>query len=349
MTRETKLGLVIGGAFILCFAMILSSTENEAMIERQIAAFEAGHLPETEPIDVSAQEQVFQKLTAYTRPQTEGQDPTETRSVQPGAGPAQAAQIGPGAGQSERVLPDQEATPPPRSAPDAGLRQSPPTTDPSPPSSVADAIANRPLPTLDQIGSVVPDSAPEVEREKSLLKSRNAPIRSEHPPSTQLPQKRERKPSRVQVYIVAKNDNLTRIARKFYGHRGGKQRLSEYVDLIFQKNRGVLKNKDSVRVGQKLKIPIEHELAESDDVARTVAAISEAQRRGHAAAIKPGADSDKIRNWKWYQVKPNDRYTKIAKEQLGDAGRWREIFEMNKAVFSDPNKIRPGVRIKLPG
>ena len=349
MTRETKLGLVIGGAFILGFALILSSTEHEAAIERQIAAFESASLPEAELIDANDQEHLFQQLTAYARPQVEPPQPSGTRSVQPGAGPAQAAQTGSRASESEQVLPDQEVTPLPRLAPDAALRQSPPTTDPSPPPSVADAIANRPLPTPRQNGSEVSDTALESQGHDSQLSPETVPIRSAPPASAQPPHKRERRPRRVQVYIVAKNDNLTKIARKFYGKTGGEQRLSECVDLIFQTNRTVLENKDSVRVGQKLRIPIEDHSQRSEGVALTVAAIFDAQQQIHSGASKLGPDSDKTRHWKWYQIKPKDRYTKIAKEQLGDATRWREIFEMNKEVFSDPNMIRPGVRIKLPG
>jgi hypothetical protein len=38
----------------------------------------------------------------------------------------------------------------------------------------------------------------------------------------------------------------------------------------------------------------------------------------------------------------------IAREQLGDVRRWREIYELNKDKFPDPQFIREGVRIKLP-
>ncbi|MEK7756839.1 MAG: LysM domain-containing protein, partial [Planctomycetota bacterium] len=52
--------------------------------------------------------------------------------------------------------------------------------------------------------------------------------------------------------------------------------------------------------------------------------------------------------YRWYQVKKNDRYASIAREQLGDAGRWRELHELNKDKFPNPQSIREGVRIKLP-
>ena len=47
-------------------------------------------------------------------------------------------------------------------------------------------------------------------------------------------------------------------------------------------------------------------------------------------------------------MQKNDRYVSIAREQLGDASRWREIHELNKDKFPDPQRIREGVRIRLP-
>ncbi len=51
---------------------------------------------------------------------------------------------------------------------------------------------------------------------------------------------------------------------------------------------------------------------------------------------------------KTYTVKSGDTLSKIAKEQLGDADRWREILDANKDVIKDPNVIRPGTELKIP-
>ena len=37
VTQETKLGLVIGGAFILCFSLILSHAEDSQAVESELA------------------------------------------------------------------------------------------------------------------------------------------------------------------------------------------------------------------------------------------------------------------------------------------------------------------------
>jgi nucleoid-associated protein YgaU len=49
-----------------------------------------------------------------------------------------------------------------------------------------------------------------------------------------------------------------------------------------------------------------------------------------------------------YVIQPGDSLSKIAKEQLGDAARWTEIAELNKAEIPKPNQIRAGQEIKLP-
>ena len=52
--------------------------------------------------------------------------------------------------------------------------------------------------------------------------------------------------------------------------------------------------------------------------------------------------------FRWYQVRKSDRYVSIAREQLGDERRWKELFELNKDKFPEAGAIREGVRIKLP-
>jgi peptidoglycan hydrolase-like protein with peptidoglycan-binding domain len=50
-----------------------------------------------------------------------------------------------------------------------------------------------------------------------------------------------------------------------------------------------------------------------------------------------------------YVVQSGDTLSEIAQEQLGDASRWREIFELNRALVSDPDEIFPGQVLVLSG
>jgi nucleoid-associated protein YgaU len=62
-----------------------------------------------------------------------------------------------------------------------------------------------------------------------------------------------------------------------------------------------------------------------------------------AAAPKAAAPAQQT-----YPVKPGDSLSKIAKEQLGNANLYMEIFNANKDVLTDPDKIKPGMVLKLP-
>ncbi len=50
-----------------------------------------------------------------------------------------------------------------------------------------------------------------------------------------------------------------------------------------------------------------------------------------------------------YTVQPGDNLSKIAEKYLGDSSRWKEIYEANKAVISNPNVIYVGQQLTVPG
>jgi nucleoid-associated protein YgaU len=47
-------------------------------------------------------------------------------------------------------------------------------------------------------------------------------------------------------------------------------------------------------------------------------------------------------------VKSGDSLSKIAKREYGNANDWKRIFEANKDIIKDPNKIFPGQKLKIP-
>ena len=50
-----------------------------------------------------------------------------------------------------------------------------------------------------------------------------------------------------------------------------------------------------------------------------------------------------------YTVKSGDTLSKIARDHLGDANAYMKIFNANKDQLSDPDKIKPGQVLKIPG
>ena len=49
-----------------------------------------------------------------------------------------------------------------------------------------------------------------------------------------------------------------------------------------------------------------------------------------------------------YTVKPGDTLSKIAKETLGDANAYTDIFNANRDQLTDPDAIKPGQVLKIP-
>jgi nucleoid-associated protein YgaU len=67
-----------------------------------------------------------------------------------------------------------------------------------------------------------------------------------------------------------------------------------------------------------------------------------------ATGTAPGGASTGGRPERSYTVKSGDTLSKIAKEMLGDANAYMDIFNANKDQLSDPNKIKPGQVLKIP-
>jgi nucleoid-associated protein YgaU len=49
-----------------------------------------------------------------------------------------------------------------------------------------------------------------------------------------------------------------------------------------------------------------------------------------------------------YEVQAGDSLSKIAKREYGDANDWNKIYEANKDILKDPDKIFPGQKLKIP-
>jgi len=68
-----------------------------------------------------------------------------------------------------------------------------------------------------------------------------------------------------------------------------------------------------------------------------------------AAVATPAAGGAPSVQATFYTVKSGDTLSKIAKEHYGDANRYGEIFEANRPMLKDPDKIYPGQALRIPG
>ncbi|MGI8560406.1 MAG: peptidoglycan-binding protein LysM [Luteimonas sp.] len=88
-------------------------------------------------------------------------------------------------------------------------------------------------------------------------------------------------------------------------------------------------------------------VARVDDQLRVGAPGSSPPGAGTTVAHgSPGSDT----GWssRTYTVKSGDTLSKIAKEMYGDASQYPKIFEANKPMLDDPDKIYPGQVLRIP-
>ena len=71
--------------------------------------------------------------------------------------------------------------------------------------------------------------------------------------------------------------------------------------------------------------------------------VGDIKSTGVPSAVPTTGTSDNT-----YTVKAGDTLSKIAKEKLGDANAYMDIFNANKGVLTDPNKIKPGQVLTIP-
>ena len=71
-----------------------------------------------------------------------------------------------------------------------------------------------------------------------------------------------------------------------------------------------------------------------------VASVEHVDDRLHVANAGQAGD--------FYTVKSGDTLSAIAKRQYGDANKYNVIFEANKPMLSDPDKIYPGQTLRVP-
>ena len=159
----------------------------------------------------------------------------------------------------------------------------------------------------------LPPSEPEIAATRSIPPRPDA-IRADEPPTPAAPRSR--------TYTVRGGDNLTRIAER---QLGDGKRWRELLEA----NADQLKRPEDLRAGMTLKLPGE---------ASTAAAPP-------AATTRPATPSTASRT---YTVRAGDNLSRIARSELGDDDRWRELFEANADQLSSPNDLYAGQVLKLP-
>ncbi|MCS4510270.1 peptidoglycan-binding protein LysM [Xylophilus ampelinus] len=76
--------------------------------------------------------------------------------------------------------------------------------------------------------------------------------------------------------------------------------------------------------------------------AGNVSSVTQVDNQLTVAAAAAAADSQ------YHDVAKGDTLSAIAKKYYGDANKYPKIFEANKPMLSDPDKIYPGQKLRIP-
>lgn len=145
------------------------------------------------------------------------------------------------------------------------------------------------------------------------------------------------------VYVVAADENLTIIAKKFYGPAEGNKIAN--VVRIFMANRDRLKSPDHVREGQKIVVPPLNGRMKGPDTVLGESMFDKVKSIGKRYLAN---DKPKVKPSRQYVVKEGDSLWQIAARQLGDGNRYTEIAKLNRSLLEDEDIIEVGMQLRLP-
>lgn len=340
MTQETKVGLIVGLGFIICFAMILVNRSGAERIRPQMPhELFNGAAPRNSASAIVLPESQARRISQVD----DAAAPDERRSS--------AA-----AWSSDRRDPVREQR-------DGGDREPEVILDPK-----RFTKRRQPLPQRVDVGETVVADAGDLDADgMSLLAGEIAPeveADAPEPDSTtglalgrhaepaaraglpaslrsfadQLEPVRstaERAAATTEVrHVIRQGETLTGIVRRYYGSRS-----RAIVNAVFQANRSVLTSPDTMIAGRVLRLP-----NIKGSAPRPNPSAGEAPLATVAANPAPRQPAD----YRLYTVKKGDLLGTIAQRELGGARRWKEILALNRDVCSDARHLPCGVEIRIP-
>ncbi len=136
-------------------------------------------------------------------------------------------------------------------------------------------------------------------------------------------------------YNVGPNDNYWTISARVYG-------TGKYFKSLFEHNRHRYPDADNLHVGDKLDVP---EVAKLEELYPDLCP----KRRRGAVQARAYTVSTGGRGGNVYVVEDGDTLFNIARQELGKAARWAEIYALNRDILGDDiDFVSPGMELVLP-
>ena len=131
------------------------------------------------------------------------------------------------------------------------------------------------------------------------------------------------------THRVQPGDTLSSLAQEYYGD-------TRYSTFLVESNRE-LTDPNVLRSGTIIRIPaIPADWTASLILNPTASDVGLSEPRGSSGK-------------RYYTVRPGDSFYRIARTELGNASRWKELLALNNSlVHGDPTSLQPGQRLLLP-
>ncbi len=121
------------------------------------------------------------------------------------------------------------------------------------------------------------------------------------------------------TYEVRSGESLSTICQQEYGTAALTAALAAHNGIS---------DPDTVWAGHRLSLPAANVLTGGADTA--------------AGSVETPA------RWGAYRIKEGDSLSQIARQFMGSADRWRQLYELNRHAIGDPDRIRAGTVLKVP-
>jgi phage tail protein X len=317
MTRETKIGLLVGLAFIIVIGILLSDHINSST-DPAPAALSQGFTSTERSLGSPDRNQGTMTVVPPPAPVIP-QNPVFTQHDLPSMPEEGSARVsvGPGNDSSPLRLPPRPADVQARN----NIQVLPPVTRDEVASNNAN-VANNP----DAGISMVPNN---------LVQENPADLVPIRPPVGVLQPPRPAPINGRQVK-AEEGDTVTKLAIKYMGGNSKANR-----EAIIKANPSMTPDGHLVFAGRSYVIP-----AASTAAAVAAAPGQPAPRPSPAPAPAPAPIPKPGINL--YTVKDNDSLWKIASEQLGSGTRWEEIRDLNQDLLKGSEQVHANMRLKLP-
>lgn len=136
----------------------------------------------------------------------------------------------------------------------------------------------------------------------------------------------------IETHHIQPGDTLASLSLMYYGSE-------RYVRFLTSAN-PQLSNPNALRIGALVRIPSLPDSSVSNRSSSPSLSVGATQDRSSTNRSSDDAHT--------YRVKPGDSFYVIARDVLGDAKRWKELFELNRElVKGDATRLQVGQVIKL--